>query len=778
LDVRPDLPRSDVGRRIGSASHNLGFDVTLPRQAHPLRIATLLPSGEVRHVMISHPADPRAPRARRRMRRAFCRDMIRALPALLAYGIRPDDARKREVKARLGLTTGPFAPRLDPSWFGSHPTSEGEGPVGPFTIIMPVHNGIALLREALDRVTRNTTGDWRMILVDDASTDAEVPVLLAAWVAAREGRATLVTLTENVGFVGAVNRGLAAAEDGEGPVVLLNSDAHVPPGWAERLLAPLSDPAVASATPFSNTAEIFSAPLAGQSVAMTGVMADRIDGVARTLGPPADLPSAPTGVGFCMALSRRWLNRVPRLDPAFGRGYGEEVDWCQKVRAMGGRHVGVPGLFVLHAGGASFGPERTRLRATAAAMLSRRYPRYDAEVQDFLLKDPLRTPRLALAIAWAGFGARDGLPVYLAHSLGGGANMALEREIARDLRTCGAAVVIRVGGASRFRVELHLPTGRLDGATDTADVLRAMLVAVPRLRIVYSCGVGDPLAHELPGLLLRLRRDVLRDRLEARLHDFFPVSPSYCLLGADGCYRGPVRGPSPDPAHRYTSAEGRSIDLREWQRRWHALLSACDEITVYAPASAEVFGAAFPDLSHRVRLRAPQPVALPERVIPDSGATVLGVLGNLNAQKGARVIQGLARRLSATGDPRSIVVIGNVDASISLPARVRIHGGYDNTRIAELARRYGICAWLIPSVWPETYSFATREALATGLPVFAFDIGAQGEAVRAAPNGTPVPHDPDADLALRLIEALPPIPADPAHGNRPRALPYRRAAAR
>jgi glycosyltransferase involved in cell wall biosynthesis len=192
----------------------------------------------------------------------------------------------------------------------------------------------------------------------------------------------------------------------------------------------------------------------------------------------------------------------------------------------------------------------------------------------------------------------------------------------------------------------------------------------------------------------------------------------------------------------------------------------------------KLFGAAFPDLSHRVRLRAPQPVALPERVIPDSGATVLGVLGNLNAQKGARVIQGLARRLSATGDPRSIVVIGNVDASISLPARVRIHGGYDNTRIAELARRYGICAWLIPSVWPETYSFATREALATGLPVFAFDIGAQGEAVRAAPNGTPVPHDPDADLALRLIEALPPIPADPAHGNRPRALPYRRAAAR
>jgi GT2 family glycosyltransferase len=289
--------------------------------------------------------------------------------------------------------------------------------------------------------------------------------LLAAWVAARDGRATLVTLTENVGFVGAVNRGLATAEDGEGPVVLLNSDAHVPPGWAERLLAPLSDPVgrLGDAV-LEHGGDLQRAT--GRAIGRDdGGMADRIDGVARTLGPPADLPSAPTGVGFCMALSRRWLNRVPRLDPAFGRGYGEEVDWCQKVRAMGGRHVGVPGLFVLHAGGASFGAEKARLRATAAAMLSRRYPRYDAEVQDFLLKDPLRTPRLALAIAWAGFGRGAGCRSTSPTALAAARTWRWSGRSRATCAACGAAVVIRVGGASRFRVELHLPTGRLDGAT-------------------------------------------------------------------------------------------------------------------------------------------------------------------------------------------------------------------------------------------------------------------------------------------------------------------------
>jgi glycosyltransferase involved in cell wall biosynthesis len=76
------------------------------------------------------------------------------------------------------------------------------------------------------------------------------------------------------------------------------------------------------------------------------------------------------------------------------------------------------------------------------------------------------------------------------------------------------------------------------------------------------------------------------------------------------------------------------------------------------------------------------------------------------------------------------------------------------TDIAELTRRYGICAWIVPAVWPETYSFATREALATGLPVIAFDIGAQGEAVRARPMA-PVPYDPDADLACGFMGRCP-----------------------
>jgi GT2 family glycosyltransferase len=555
-DVHPDLTRHDLRRARG-----MGFEVMLPPEAKPIRVAALMPSGQVRHVGLQHPADPWTARTRRRVLRAFVRDMVRALPAFAAYALRRGDAQKQAIKAALGLMNGPVAPLLDTGWFGQADASAAEPPatVPRFTIVMPVHNGFDMLHETLDRVRRHTGGDWRIVIVDDASTDPRVGPFLRDWTRAQEGRAELVTLERNGGFVVAANHGLAMAEGRGGPVILLNSDAFVPAGWAERLLPPLSDPTVASVTPFSNAAEIFSAPLAGHSVPMSGDMADRLDDVARGLRIPGTLPSAPTGVGFCMAMSREWLDRVPRLDPAFGRGYGEEVDWCQRVRAMGGRHVGMPGLFILHAGGGSFGAEKPARVTAANAMISARYPRYDADVQDYLRHDPLRTARLTLAIAWAGLSARGPLPVYLAHSLGGGAEMALQREILRDLENRGAALVLRVGGGTRFVLELRLPGGRIDGATGCFEMIRSMLDAVPRLRIVYSCGVGDPVASELPALLLGLRRDVLFDRLEARLHDYFAVSPSYCLLGSDGRFNGPVSGDCPEPAHRYRTRDGGAV---------------------------------------------------------------------------------------------------------------------------------------------------------------------------------------------------------------------------
>ena len=83
-----------------------------------------------------------------------------------------------------------------------------------------------------------------------------------------------------------------------------------------------------------------------------------------------------------------------------------------------------------------------------------------------------------------------------------------------------------------------------------------------------------------------------------------------------------------------------------------------------------------------------------------------------------------------------------------------VHGAYDRTDISELAKLYQINRWLIPSIWPETFSFATHDCLATGLPVMCFDLGGQGDAVRAHPNGHVLPFGPGRDPTDDLVQAV------------------------
>jgi hypothetical protein len=98
-----------------------------------------------------------------------------------------------------------------------------------------------------------------------------------------------------------------------------------------------------------------------------------------------------------------------------------------------------------------------------------------------------------------------------------------------------------------------------------------------------------------------------------------------------------------------------------------------------------------------------------------------------------------------------IIVIGQTDPSIPLPDALRVHGPYEMSDMVGIAARYGITDWLIPSIWPETFSYTTHEALASGLPVYAFHLGAQGAAVARAENGHLLHFDPETDLAEAVL---------------------------
>ncbi len=759
---RPHLERTDVVQALGCDA-TVGFNLTLPFDDAPLLIE-LAHQGQ--RVTISH--DLRITKARRRaeyrLRAAFLRDIVPVLPMIATGLMRRDTDLPRRVKTALRLAPVRNNCLLDRDFLAaprprapapSQPLGAAETP--EITIILPVFNAADILPETLQRLRAHTDLSAHVVVIEDCSTDPRIRPMLQDWAAVQHERfrVTLIEHDANRGFVASVNEGFALCHEtgGTGPVILLNSDAMVPDGWASRLVAPLADPQVASVTPMSNDAEIFSAPVQCHATALLPGQIDRIDAaLQQIIAPDAPAICVPTGVGFCMALSRAWLQRLGGFDAVFGRGYGEEVDWCRRAAQAGGQHRAAPGLFVEHRGGASFGAAKQALVQQNGAIISARYPGYDRTVQDFIRADPLITPRMIAALHWAdSLPDLQELPVFIAHSMGGGADAYLQER----LKSADAAVVLRFGGSHRCSVEFYCPQGRLGADTDDLELIVQMLGPVHKRRIIYSCAVGDPDPGSLPDFLRRLAGPA---PLQILFHDYLPLSPSYTLLDADGVYRGVPAIDSTDPAHICKSGSGPRLGLREWRARWGSLIEAAEKLVVFSTASAAIVTEAYPASRSKIDIR-PHRLSHPlPRLHPrQRGKAVIGVLGAIGPQKGAAVVSALSRRIE-TGAGPGLAVIGRIAPGYPLGRSVAVHGAYAIQDIPDLVARHGITHWLIPSIWPETFCYTVHECLATGLPTLAFGLGAQGEAVTAAENGILLPWDQTRcapeELAGRVLDAV------------------------
>lgn len=694
----------------------------------------------------------------------FMLAILQAMPAARRWFRDKDPAARVTVRNILGLAPLTDAGRLEAGLLRAQPRPTPTIPKASITILMPVYNAFEVLGEALERIPRNTDLPWHLILLEDGSTDARVRPFLRAWANKMKQEGHVVTLLENptnLGFIGTVNRGLKLvleSMDDPGVLVLLNSDALVPKGWASRLVAPiLADLWVASVTPMSNDAELNCIPHPSQRSDLAPGVADLIDNVARTLNVPLEgIGDMPTGVGFCMAMSLRFLRLEPQLDPIFGPGYGEEVDWCQKTIKHGGRHVAQPGLFIEHRGGASFGTaQKQQLLHKNSAILSRRYPEFDQQVQDFLTDDVLLTTRLVLGVAKLAAEAalHQPIPVYLGHNMGGGAEMYLMRRVRDDVARLGGALVIRVGADLRWLVELHSSGGVTRGLTGDTDFLIRLMAFLPCRRVIYSCGVGDTDPGGLPDILRRLG-DAESGGWEVLFHDFLPLSPSYTLLNSDGCYHGLPSPEQNDAAHNSRRSDGVIMDLSAWRIAWGRLMAQADTLEVFSESSRKLVAEAFPQHAGKIVVTPHQMLHQVAPVTPPAQLNkgpVIGVLGNIGTHKGAGILVQLSRMLARNRQAK-LVVIGDLDPAYRLARPALVHGKYTPADLPVLVQRYRINYWLIPSIWPETFSFTTHEAIATGLPVFAFDLGAQGDLV--AKQGTVIPlidGQPDLRFLLELI---------------------------
>jgi len=614
----------------------------------------------------------------------------------------------------------------------------------PVDVIIPVYRGLAETRACIESVLASSyRTPAEIVVIDDASPEPE----LTAYLRGLGDAVTLLENERNLGFVATVNRGMALHPGRD--VLLLNSDTVVANDWLDRLReCAWRDVATASVTPFSNNATICSYPRFCQDNALPqGMAVAELDALFRDVNRGEAVP-IPTAVGFCMYIRRDCLEQVGLFDAdLFGRGYGEENEFCMRAARHGWRHLLCADTYVYHAGGVSFADTQSEQQKSALRTLTALYPGYEALIAGFVCADPPAPCRFAAELeVLRRTASRDARPAVLMinHARGGGTERHL-RELAATIAEQATVLFLRPHGAENQAglLSLHgsdnaLPFDPVDDYALLVELLRAL--GVRRVHFHHTIGVHTQ--------FWRLPQD-LGVPYDFTVHDYYLACPQVTMTTPEGAYCGEPDDVGCRRCLQQSPAPGVS-EIGQWRSASDAMVRGAARVFVpgrdaerrmqrYFPGVATVFA---PHENDRLLQVAPARA----RPLADEESLRIVVLGAVAVFKGANLLEDCARAARRRRLPLEYHLLGYAYRPLaSWPATaLREHGAYREEELARLLRELAPHLVWFPGSCPETYSYTLSACVALGLPVVAPAIGAYSERLAGrewswliAPDPTP-----------------------------------------
>jgi glycosyltransferase involved in cell wall biosynthesis len=346
------------------------------------------------------------------------------------------------------------------------------------------------------------------------------------------------------------------------------------------------------------------------------------------------------------------------------------------------------------------------------------------------------------------------------HDLGGGANK-YRADLAMQLQEQGYGVAVlttQVSILSDVLIVYAGPEMRRVRLRDKSDVL-SWAQTIGLVGLVYNNAVSFPDVASTLDMMVKLKVTT-GCKLVVNCHDYFAVCPSQHLIDSGGRF---CDIPDEVDCEKCLSANKRSYvpiyasqGIRHWRKSWAVLLHACDEVRMFSEDSVRLFSKVYGEDPFRSKIMmVPHHVQVSEKVhlADHSGPLNIGVIGNINFEKGSAVLKRLCEFIDARGLPIRVTLFGTIDVKVR-SACFSDKGAYRVADLVHLFRENGVNVCFLPSVCPETFSYACQELIEMGMPVACFDLGAPPERIRPYALGCVLESLPDAPAEKIAQELL------------------------
>ncbi len=590
-------------------------------------------------------------------------------------------------------------------------------------IIVPVYLGLADTQRCISSVLASKASvPFRLVVINDASPDSEITQYLHE-LKAQDSRLLLLENEQNLGFVQTVNRGMELGTEHD--VVLLNSDAEVANDWLDRLQrAAYSAPSVGSVTPFSNNATICSYPHFCQDNPLPqGFDTAKLDLLFKEANAYRTI-NIPTAIGFCMYIRRDALNDVGLFDAHhFGKGYGEENDFCMRAHKRGWKHLLALDVFVRHVGGVSFEASSNPRKQAALEKMQALHPNYEVLVGRHILQDAARPARLAVDFCRIHQSQKPAL-LFVTHARGGGTERHVQ-ELAESLASKANIFVLR-----------PYPGGQVQLEWIAKDEIFQLYFLFPQqqdklLKALRDLGVAHIHYHHFVDHSAAIRQlaDQLGVSYDFTAHDFYAICPRISLTQSDNRYCA-LEGVEQCKRCLKSFLPQTSIDIEAWRSQSRAFLSQARYCMAPSEDAAKRLNQVLPEVKiHVVPHRDLEDRAVPQptsKLIAHHAVLRVCVIGALSPIKGADILEAVALEAQRQNALVEFHLIGYAYRALatSSKAKLIVYGQYAEADLIDLLDKVQPDIVWFPAQWPETYSYTLSACIQAGLPVVVPDLGA------------------------------------------------------
>ncbi|MGZ8239906.1 MAG: glycosyltransferase [Methylobacter sp.] len=587
-------------------------------------------------------------------------------------------------------------------------------------VIVPVYAGLGETKRCLESILHYPqVADFELIVIDDQSPEPLLVEFLKEL--AHTHQITLLSNPQNLGFVGTVNRGMQVHEDRD--VILLNNDTEPANDWLDRLVAcAYREENIGTVTPFSNNATICSYPGFCQDNALpSGMDVETLDQMFKMINTGESV-EIPTAVGFCMYIRRTCLQEVGYFDAeAFGKGYGEENDFCMRAKYKGWKNVLCADVYIYHSGNVSFGDTYSERKLAATNKLNAMHPSYEALVHQHIILNPANALRQRVMLASL-LNHSKPLVLFITHNRGGGTERHIQ-ELITQLSSQIEAIIMRPSSDGTGITEIEYQgflkfyfdiDQELDSLTDFLKTIK-----VAQIHVHHTMGL-HPAIFSLP--------ERLNVSWDFTFHDYYTICPQISLIDMQGRYCGEPEEDGCNACLKKRPAPG-NASIVTWRNYSKIFLARADRCFAPSKDAADRLKAYFPNINiltvyhENGLLTKNKIVEIPRK--PVERLKVL-IIGALSPMKGADLLEETALDAKRRNLPVDFILLGYCyrDVVTTPKSNLTVTGAYQEADLTRLIAKYQPDIAWFPALCPETYNYTLSAALQAGLPIVAPNIGA------------------------------------------------------